>query len=354
MPLPDPVDPRRRADRILAFREELDTLRAEGACPLTDVQIEAIHRHHDALLTRLVAAYDLDRSPVAARLSRGLQLASIFGAVTLTAGLAALVSRFWGRLDVPAQVGLLGLFPLLALVGVEVAARRERTRYVSSLFAAVALGTCWLAIVQVGEVLDVPLQPPAMWAGVLFGLALGAAYGFRLVLGVSLVAMVVVASGTAFWLEGSLWTAAFERLEPVILGGAGVFVLARWLGAGAPGFASTTRLTGALVVCAGVLTLTLSGEPSVLAFAPGTIRGIYQVVMVLVTAGGIVMGLRSGWRETWLISTVFLLLFLLTRYVDWFWDALPRYAFFLVLAGLTFVTLYVLGRLRARAQRRAA
>jgi hypothetical protein len=351
---PDPAAAPRRAGRLLAFREELDALRAEGACPLTDVQISAIHRHHDALLGRLVADFDLDLTPAAARLSRGLQLASLFGAVTLTAGLAALVSRFWGRLDVPVQVGLLALFPLVALVGVEAAARRERTRYVSSLFAVVALGTCWLAIVQAGEILDVPLQPPVMWAGVLFGLALGAAYGFRLVLGLSLVAMIVVASGTAFWLEGSLWTAAFERLEPMLMGGAGVFVMARWLGAAGPGFGPTVRLAGLLVAGSGLLTLSLTGEPSVLAFGPTIIRAIYQVVLALVAVGGIVVGLRSGWRETWVTSAVFLLLLLLTRYVDWFWERLPRYAFFLALAGLTFVALHVLGRLRARAQRRRA
>ena len=32
-----------------------DALRAEGACPLSEVQISAIHRHHDALLGQLVA-----------------------------------------------------------------------------------------------------------------------------------------------------------------------------------------------------------------------------------------------------------------------------------------------------------
>ena len=43
---------------------------------------------------------------------------------------------------------LLTMFPLVSIAGVQIAAERERTRYVASLMALVALGTAWVAILM--------------------------------------------------------------------------------------------------------------------------------------------------------------------------------------------------------------
>ncbi|MGE3275562.1 MAG: hypothetical protein AB7O67_10650 [Vicinamibacterales bacterium] len=343
-----------RAARIRAFREELATLQAEGVAPLTDEEVAAVAAHHEAVLAALEAAHDVDRTPAAERLSRGLQLASLFGAITLTAGVGALVAHFWGRFDLWTQVALYAAAPLVALAGGEIAARLEHTGYVASLFGLAALGTCWLAVGGVPSALDMPVQPPMLWGGVLFGLSLAVAYGFDLVLGLSLVALVTSASATAFWANGVVWTAAFERLDPLVAGGATLFLIAQWLGPAGPAVARTTRLSGLLVGGGAALVLSASGEPSVLRLSPAVVEAIYQVAVLLASVGGIVLGLRRGWAETWIGSVVILLLFLLTRYVDWLWEVLPRYAFFLILAALTFVAIAALLRLRARAQRGAA
>jgi len=344
----------RRVEQIAAFQRELAALRAEGAAPFSDDQIGAVTAHQAAILARLDAAHDIDRSPASARLSRGLQLASLFGAVTLTAGVSALVERYWGLLSAPAQVSLLAVCPLAALACVEAAARRERTLYMAGLFALVAYGTCWLAIVGMSDALGVPVQPPALWLGVAFGLALSAAYGFRPVLAASLVALAVAAGASTLWLGGRVWTAVFERLEPLGVAGAGLLFFAPRLDAVAPGFAATTRLVGLVLFYAAALVLSMSGEPSLLPFSAPVTEATFQVIVLVTTIAGIVVGLRAGWRETWITAATALFLFLLTRYVDWFWDAVPRYAFFLILAGLTFVTLSVLGRVRARLTPRSA
>lgn len=344
----------RRVEQIAAFQRELAALRAEGAAPFTDDELDVVVAHQAAIVARLEAAHDIDRSAATARLSRGLQIASLFGAVTLTAGVSALVERYWGLLSAPAQVTLLAIFPLAALAGVEAAARKERTLYVAGLFALVAVGTCWLAIAEMSDVLGVPVQPPALWIGVAFGLALASAYGFRLVLAASLVALAIAAAASTLWLGGSVWTAVFERLDPLGVAGAGLLILAPHVGAAARGFEATTRLVGLILAYGVAMVLSMSGEASMLPFSAAVVKGVFQVIVLLTATAGIVVGLRAGRRETWITAATTLLLFLLTRYSDWFWDLLPRYAFFLILAGLTFVALFVLGRVRSRLTRRAA
>jgi uncharacterized membrane protein len=60
------------------------------------------------------------------------------------------------------------------------------------------------------------------------------------------------------------------------------------------------------------------------------------------------MGIRKQWLETVYLSAAALTLFLLVRFVDWFWTALPRYVFFSLLALMAFVWLIALRRLRQR------
>src|SRR5262245_39193251 len=203
---PDRAAAQHRANRIRAFRAELDALLAASALTLTPEQRQSIDSYHDNLLRTLASAHDVDRTETEGQLSRGMQIAALLGALALTAAISSLVSRYWGRLELPVQATLLCAFPLMSLVGVELAARRERTLYVSSIFALAAFGTYWLAVVTLGQLLDVPLTPPAIWGGALFGLALALPYGFRVILGSALVALLVALGGSVFQASGMPWT----------------------------------------------------------------------------------------------------------------------------------------------------
>jgi hypothetical protein len=338
----------RRVRQIEAFRAEWDRLTTAGVGALTVAQREAIATHHDALLRQFAERYDVDRTAAAAQFSRGMQLASFLGAVTLTAAIYSLVERVWGRLDFPMQATLLCLFPLAALVGVELSARRERTLYVSALFAIVAYGTFWLAVGVLADLTNIPLTTHVIWAGVLFGVALALPYGFRLVLAASLVALVVAVSGSFFQGAGVPWTVALEKFDVTAGVAFAVTLLARPLGRVDAAFAPTTRVTGLVGGFAGLLLLSSSGQASLVPVADGTIEAVYQAIMLVATVTALVFGVRRGWRDTVRVGAVALTLFLLVRYVDWFWDALPPYVFFFGLAALAFGWLLALRRLRAR------
>ncbi|MEW6323245.1 MAG: hypothetical protein AB1635_19420 [Acidobacteriota bacterium] len=347
----DRLEAQRRADRIREFRAELGALRAEGATPLTSEQETVIRAYHDALLERYAREFDIDSTERSAGLSRGLQAASFFGAVTLTAALWALVARFWGRLDLPVQIGLLTFIPLALLGAVDVAARRERSLYVASLFALAAYGAFWLAAIAVPELLDLPLTPGILWTGALFGVALAVPYGFRLVFGLALVALVVAVSASVFAAVGAPWTIAAERLEPAVLTAFSLVVAARAFQGPAARLAPVARLVGLFLGLGGLFVLSSTAAVSQLPLPDRVVEGIYQAAMFAASAATLGRGLAAGRAEVAQTGGAFLTLFLLARYVDWFWTLLPRYLFFLILAAMAFAVIATLQRLRARARR---
>jgi hypothetical protein len=344
----DRTDAQRRVNRIRAFRAELDALTAAGVVSLTNAERERIARYHDTLLQRLAAAHDVDRTEAAGQLSRGMQIAAFFAALALTAAVSSLVARFWGRFDLPAQATLLCLFPLVALVGVELAAQRERTLYVSSIFALVAYGTYWLAVFVLGDLLNVPIPAIALWGGALFGLALALPYGFRFLLGLALVAFLLALSGSVFQAAGVPWTAALEFPEPLTLAAFLLLIVAPRFGAIRRPFAGVTRTVALALGFFGLLLLSSAGQASLLPTPARISELIYQGVILLVSAIALTIGISRQWRETVYIAAGTLTLFLFGRFVDWFWDVVPRFAFFLLLAGIAFGWLLALRRIRTR------
>ncbi len=346
--MPDRLDAQRRVNQIRAFRAELTALKAAGRSPLSPEQEADVAAFHDGLLPRLAAEYDIDRSKGAGQLSHGMRLLSFFGAVTLTAAIYSLVERFWGRLDLPLQTTLLTAFTLAALTGVELSARRERTLYVASLCALVAYGTFWLTIAVLGESLNVPVTPIFIWAGVVFGVSLAIPYGFRVVLAGALAALAVAVAATLFQVAGYEWPQAFERLEPLAIAAFSLLLLAAPLAQVDRGFAPVVRLVSLTIGLGALLVLSVSGNSSLLPVRRAVAEGIFQALMLIACVAVLTVSIRRGWRESVRLASVMLALFLLLRYLDWFWDLLPRYVFFLILAALAFASLLILRRVRGR------
>ena len=346
-------EPRReaqaRADQIRAFRRELSELAASGVLQLSADQEAQLGRYHSELLGSLARDFDVDRSEREGQLARGLRLTSLFGAATLLAAITALVHSVWGGLALPAQVTLLTSFPLAALAGVHIAAERERTRYVAALFALVACGTAWFAIVMIALLLDLPFSGLLLWPAAAFGVAVSISYGFRLVFALSLAVLVVALSSVFFAAGGVPWPTVFERLEPLTGSAFVLLVLSRQAEQVDAGFGSAARHTGLVLTLGSLLLLSNARGFSLLAFDPSTSLAVYQVIFVLVAPALLWRALRAGDGPGVTIVSVVLALFLLVRYVDWFWDLLPAWAFFLVMAAAAFTSIWLLRRIRRHA-----
>lgn len=340
----------RRADQVRAFRRELAVLDAEAALVLAPEQASAVGRYHDDLLATLATRFDVDRSQAEKQMSLGMRIASLLGALALSAAVFFFFYRFWASLAVPVQIGALVGVPILATLGIEVAARREKTLYIASLLAVVAFASFVLDLNVLAGIFNLP---PSQHGFLVWGLfAFMLAYGYRL----RLLLMAGIGS-TGIWLAASLtslsgawWDVFMLRPENFIVAGLIAF-LAGWreMRRGDEAFAQVYRITGWVAVLLPMLWLSEMGELSYLPLPSLVIRHCYDVLGFAAGVTAVWFGVRRQWPETTNAGTLFLAMFLCLKLYDWCWDWMPRYLFFLVIGGVAIGLIVVLQRVRARA-----
>jgi hypothetical protein len=343
----EPLSPQTRADQVRAFQSELELLEQEGALTLDAAQRERLAGYHDTLLRGLAAEGDADTSSSLRQLSLGLRLATLLGTVALSTAVVLFVRQVWGGLPTAAQLGLALGAPLVPLLLAEVAAARERSGYIAALFAVVAAAGFGIDLVVVHDVLNLPLSPhPALAWG---GLALLLAYRFDI-----LVLLLGGLSASAWWVAASLyallggWYPDFLRLpETLILPAVVVLLLPGAIRHGAHRRFSEAYRSLA-VVALGLLAsmLSVSGEQSLLPFGIRGAEAAYTLGGFTLGIGAMIIGVRRGWPATMRAGAVVSLLLMIVKAVDWWWDLLPAWLFFLVLGLLSLLSILGLRRLR--------
>ena len=353
-------DAQRRADQIAAFRAELRELEREGAT-LDPRQLDTIDAHQQDVLRTLARDFDIDRGEREKRMSTGMRLASLFGACALTAAVVSFVYRIWGSLSTAPQVALLTAAPLVATLGMIVAGRLERTRYVSSIFAVVACAAMVLQTVMLGTLFNVRSSPHvvAVWAA--FALAVAVPWRFGVLFALGVAAATVYIAAIAVDLAGYYWMAVLERPELVALP-AGLLLIAlsrvrlKTSSLTVAGVRVTVprelvpwgRAVLLLIVLGTILVLSASGTVSLLPFDENAIMIAYQLVAVAASIITIGLGLRQGLPEVVVIGSLFTGMFLLLRFIDWWWDWMPKYLFFLILTAVALAWLWGLRLARRR------
>jgi uncharacterized membrane protein len=344
-----------RTDRIRAFREELEALEREGALVLGADQRARLEEHHRALLEDLSRRYDVDVSDAQRQMSLGMRITSFLGAVALAAAVYFFFYRFWGLLGTASQVTLLVAAPLAALAGTEVAARRERTLYVASLMATLAVA-CWVLNLNVlGAIFNITPSQHALLAWGTFAAMLAYGYGLRLQLAAALVCGIGWVAASLGVFTGITWGSFWQRPESVLLAGLACFA--------APLFAATRRhddfapvyrIVGAASAFVAILTLAFFSGGSWLPLSRDTLEGIYQVIGFVLAAGAVWLGVRQGWIDLVRLGAAAFVVFLFAKFFDWWWDWMPKYVFFLILGAMALLILWLLRRLRVVSMGRPA
>jgi len=342
-----------RADQIEAFTHELGELEREGVLRLEPGDRARIGDYHARLLERLAGSFDVDRTERQRRMSLGMRIASLVGAVTLSAAVVLFFNRVWGLLATPAQLAVLAAAPLVLLGAVDVAARREKTHYVASILAITATAAFILNVSVVGVIFNMRPSPVAFALWGAFALLVAYAYGLRLLLAGGIAMSMLFLCMIAARAAGIDLGASIARPEPLLPAGALAFA-ASFLPANRrrPGFPETWRLVGSVAVLLPLIFLsTWAGVFSYLPWPARVTGSLYDVAGFVLGAAGIWFGIRAGWREVVQVATGFLVIFVFAKCFDWWWDWMPRYLFFLLLGGLAVAVLVVLGRIRARQRR---
>lgn len=358
MPLEPPVltrdDAQRRVDRIQAFRAELAELERQGVLLLDEAQQARLRLFHEQSVASFAARFEIDASQAQKRLSVGMRVASLLGAVALSAAVFFFFFRFWGGLSTGVQLGLLVAGPLLALVATELAARKERTLYVAGLLGLLAFACFVLDLSVVGAIFNLAPAPGAFLAWAAFAGLLAYTYALPPLLLAAVGCATVFLAAQVSSAMGFPWDALLEHPENFLAPAAALLAAAFAPSRGWPRFPPVYRACGLGLLLLSLFVVSNWGFTSYLPWPRARVETLYQLAGFAAAGFATVAGIRRGWREVELLGTAFLLFFLLARLFDWLWDWLPRWLFFLLLGALAVGALLALRRVRALRERVAA
>jgi len=337
-----------RAEEIRAFTAELARLEVERVVSLSEEQRQNIQGYHSRTLTELSKKFDIDRDTGSKQLSLGMRIASLLGALALAASAFFLFYQFWGLLGTVTQVSaLIGATGLTYGVTLWIRSRDENG-YFTKLAAMVAFACFVLNVSMMGAVFNITPSDKALlpWAAYAFMLAY--LCDLRLLLAAALLCVTAYIAARAGEFSGLYWLDFGRRPENFFPAALAMFCLPlvvrqrRYAG-----FAQTYRLFGLLTLFLPMLVLAHWGSGSYLGLAGDTVEHLYQILGFVAAAAIIWVGVRARWADVVNTGVVFFVIFLYTKFYDWWWDVMPKYLFFLVLALTAVLALVILRRLRS-------
>lgn len=341
------TEAQRRADDIQVFLRELEQLEGEGVLVLEAGQRAAIQAHHAQLLDRYAHTYDIDRDLKSRQLTLGMKAASFLGALALAASVFFLFRQFWGQFTTPVQVVLLASAAFGSFGFTLWLQPRDPSGYFTKLAAMVAFACFVLNLSMLGVIFNITPSDKALlpWAALAFLFAYTC--DLRLLLAAGILCMIAfVSARTGTW-SGMYWLDFGTRPENFFPAALGLLLLPRFVNHDRfPGFAAQYRVFGLLTLLLPVLVLANWGYGSYLAGNADLIEGFYQLAGFTLSGLAIYWGIRKQMGEVFNTGTVFFVIFLYTKFFDWWWESMPKYLFFLVLGLLAILFLLVIRRLR--------
>jgi uncharacterized membrane protein len=340
-------DAQSRADDIRVFQRELAALERDGVIALTQAQRQRVLGHQQDLLGQYALSFDIDRGVQSRQLSLGMRIASFLGALALAASVFFLFHRFWGLFGAATQVTVL----LIAALGTFGATMwlhgRDASGYFTKLAALVAFTCFVLDIAMLGQIFNITPSDKALIPWAALALLLAYACDLRLLLAAGILCIIAfVAARTGTW-SGMYWLDLGERPENFFPVAVALFCVPQWIGHDRfAGFASIYRVFGLLALLLPVLVLANWGWGSYLHLGHDIVEDLYQVAGFAFSAGAVWIGVRRHWPEVGNTGLTFFVIFLYTKFYDWWWEIMPKYLFFLVLGLAAVLILFVLRRLR--------
>ncbi|TMH45042.1 MAG: DUF2157 domain-containing protein [Betaproteobacteria bacterium] len=349
MPVESRADAQRRTDEIRAFQRELQDLHRRGVLLLTDEQTRALDRYHGDLLGQFAQVFDVDTDSQAKQLSLGMRIASLIGALALGASVFFLFFQIWGLFATPVQVAILVLAALGTFVATLLIQRREGSGYFTKLAALVAFVCFVLNIAMLGRIFDVTPSDKALIPWAALALLLAYACDLRLLLVAGLLCIIAFIGSRTGTVGGMYWLYFGERPENFFPAALILFLVPQVI----PhhrfgGFAATFRVMALLTLFLPMLVLANWGDLSYLPWDEHILKNTYQVLGFAASALVAWLGVQKGWVHVVNTGVVFFLIFLYTKFFDWWWEIMPKYLFFLVVGMTAVLFLMIFRRLRMR------
>lgn len=343
----DKISAQQRVDRIHAFEEELAELDREGILALDAEQRRSVEDYHRDLKLDLQRCFDIDATTQAKQLSLAMRIASFLGALALSASVFFLFYQFWGLLGTTSQVCILVAASVTSFIATVAVAGKDTSGYFVKLVGLVAFACFVLNLVMLGLIFNITPSDYALLAWAALALLIAYAYDLRLLLLAGIACVIAFVSARVGSWNGIYWIYIGQRPENFLPVGIALFLIPLWIGHRRyPGFSMTYRLSGMVAMLLPILVLGHWGNGSYLSLDPDIVEGFYQLAGFTASAGFTWLGIRRGWNHVVNTGVVFFVIFLYTKFFDWWWELMPKYLFFLVLGLAALLCLVILKRLR--------
>jgi len=341
------ADAQHRVDQIHAFQQEMLELESDDVLDVSAEQVSKIQDYHSQLLQKYSAAYDVDTNIQSKQLTLGMKVASLFGALAMAISIFFLFYQFWGYLSTSIQVGVLIIAPVSMFLLSLYLAQKEKNSYYSKIAALLSLSCFVLNLSMLGQIFNITPSPNAFVVWAAFSFILAYACNARLLLFFGIVSISsFIAMKIGSW-SGMYWISFGERPESFFMPSLIIFML--------PLLANHKRFTGfeiiyrvmaMIMLFLPILILSNWGGISYLSWSSDTIEGFYQLLGFVLSVSAIWLGVKRYWDEVTNTGNVFFILFLYTKFFDWWWDWMPKYIFFFVLGLSALLALIVFKRMR--------
>lgn len=346
MQLNSKADAQQRVDQIGHFQAELKIVEQEHIISLNDSQRSALTSYHDNLIKALSAAFDIDSSKREKQLSLGMKIASFLGALGLAASVFFLFYQFWGGFSTSTQACILITAPLVGLAATMYASYKEKTGYFSKLLGLVSLACFILNLSMFGQIFNISPSANAFLVWAIFSFLLAYASDARLLLAAGIICFSAYLSATTGTWSGCYWINFGERPENFFPAAFLLFAASFLPHYKFSGFAVIYRVFAMLLFFIPVLILSNWGIISYLHLTMNTVEILYQVAGFIFSAFAIWAGIKKGWPDVVNTGNVFFVIFLYTKFYDWWWEWMPKYLFFLIIGLTAILMLLIFKRLR--------
>jgi len=351
MKTPTKTTAQQRTDQIHAFNLELAELAREQLLTLSAEQQAAIDDYQQSLFSQFRNDFDIDHSQQEKQLSLGMRIASFLGAVAMAASVFFLFYQFWGRLGTASQVVILISLSLISFVATVIVASKDASGYFTKLVGLVAFACFVLNIAMFGQIFNITPTDNALLVWAALALLLAYAYDVRLLQVAAVLCVIAFVSARVGAWSGMYWIHFGERPENFFPVAILLFFLPQWLNhTRFSGFALSYRVFGIITLLLPMLVLAHWGYGSYLNIDPDIVEGGYQLLGFTLSGVLIWYGIRRNWAHVVNTGVTFFVIFIYTKFFDWWWDVMPKYLFFLVLGLVAILSLVILKRLRKSEQ----
>ena len=338
-----------RADRIAAFRAELAELEREGGLTLTPEQRARLDAHYEGVLSALTRQYGVDVTESAKRISWGMRLATLLGGVALFAALVLFLHRVWGVVPPVVQVALLVVIPLIFLAAAEWSFRQRVDRYYTGLLALAAGASFVMELNALGAIYNVSSSPHAFLAWAMFAILVAYAYGLRLLLGAGL--LLLCAYTAALWIaaSGGYWASIPDRAGSLLPAAAILYVFPSLkIHRDSDDFGIVYRLCGAATMLVALLVMSERADLYWLGLPASARETLCQLAGLALSAGVTFHGFRLARNGLVNLGAAGFVVFLFVRLYEWWWNWMPKYLFFLLIAMIAFLLVWLFRRIHLR------